>query len=244
MQSKPQGTSDKPKLQKKGAVPDVSESEVVHSTPIGFATGSRVQYLGTEHEILKGHKGTVLESQAEEGHEVVDFDGIGTPMKIPVRDLIVYDDVNVADPGALMTSKRPKARFVANTSGGLLVIPDLGDGFWMEAGEKADLLQYFTPQEINKSRGVDNAFNTTSDTTGLPQLVRLTSMNDQLPEGAIVIPEGEREDHRSTYEASRNEFDDKLEEDLAKEEERNEKLKGRRATRQHGRASQGLGRRG
>jgi len=86
----------------------------------------------------------------------------------------------------------PKCRFVANVGNTLVIIPDLRnpvdeEGFKLNPGEKVDLLLYFTPQEINRSRGLDNLIQgVTNPQTGEvvtpPVLKVLKSLDEEIPE--------------------------------------------------------------
>lgn len=217
------------------------------ATP-AFRKGDRVQYVGDL--AYKGMSGEVVGLRPD-GQPVVRLDGIPAPVNVPPSDLVLAGSEFDADPNALVTSKHPRARYVVNTSGGLLIIPDLVSdseegGIALDPGEKVDLLQMFTPEQINRSRGVTRALATVSETTGLKQLTVINSLDDPVPDGAIVVPLAQRVEPETVLQAPVNIFDQKLDEDYQKEQERNDRLKAasrrERHTSQHGRASRTLGR--
>lgn len=214
-----------------------------------FFAKDRVQYLGTEFSAYRGSIGTVV-AKKDQDHSAITLDGASTPVILPNADLIIHDDPNMADSAALMTGNKPRFRYIANTSGGLYVIPDLRsetepEGISLQAGEKLDLLQFFTVQQINRCSSMIMATQRLSESNNLPFITVLNSLEDPLPEGAIVVPMGLRVAAGTVIEAEPNVFDDKYAADLEKEDKRNEQLKAKsiaeRRTNRHGKASDGLG---
>ena len=215
---------------------------------ISMPAGTRVQYVGEHYAAYRGLKGELLTPRGPQS--IVKFDDIETPVTLPTADLISMRDEYSPDPKALAVSKKPRCRYVANTSGGILIIPDLVSaaeegGIALDPGEKLDLLQYFTPEQINRSRGLVRALKEISETTKLAQLTVIGSVDDPLPDGAIVKPLVERVSPGTTVEADANVYDRRIDEEYEKENIRNEKLKQgaqrRRHTTQHGRSSRNLG---
>jgi len=215
--------------------------------------GDRVQYLG-EMLAYRGQKGEVMDIVSKDNAAVL-LGGASIPIVFPMTELMLSDEKQ-ADPEALVTSSKPRYRYVANTSGGLLSIPDLKnavaeDGIALQASEKLDLLSMFTPREINRSRGLVNCTTAISEQSGLPLITVLNSLDDPLPEGSTVKPLAERVEAGVTLEAEQNIYDEKLTDVYVKEEERAEKLaasstkftRGRHTT-EHGRASSALGKGG
>ena len=207
--------------------------------------GVHVQYLG-DITAYHGQRGEVQDVMGVKASVL--FTGASMPIMMPVDELTVIDD-NQPDTEALMTSNKPRFRFMANTSGGILCIPDLkneaeDEGIGFQPGEKVDLLTMFTPQQINRSRGLVGCTKKISQ-TGLPAITVLNSLDDPLPEGAIIVPLALRTSPGTSIQADDNEFDEKLDRAYEKEEERAEKQRGashmRRHTRQQGRASKTLG---
>lgn len=214
-----------------------------------FKPRDRVKYLGNEFAAYYMQVGVVQDIMSDDRVAVL-LDGATNPIVLPTKDLTIAMDPNLADPAALMTSKQPRFRFIANTSGGLLSIPDLRsdsepEGIAFEAGEKADLLEFFTVEEINRARSLKRLIQDTSPTSGLPYLMVLESLDDPLPEGAVVKPMIDSLKPGDSVAAPENVFDDKLDELIAREEARNEKLKARtlrqRRTKTHGAGSSHLG---
>lgn len=224
------------------------------TVPTSLNDGDDIVVLGGDEksEAFRGMKGKIYRVHLEKGFAHVKLDNIPNPVEIPVDYLMPGLGDDAADPAALAGSKRPRVRFVANTSGGLLIIPDLrsagqdGEGLALQPGEKIDLLQLFEAREINKSVGLVRAMKKTSTNNNLSLLVEIESLDDPLPEGAIVKPLVEKHKPGDRFEDEPNEYDDKLAEDLRKEEERNDKLKknklAQRRTTQSGRGSSTLGR--
>ena len=115
-----------------------------------------------------------------------------------------------------------KARYIGNISGGTVIIPDLKNsidehGLSLNAGESRDLALYYTPQEINRSRGLDKAISGSKDPiTGKvvlkPSIRLLDDLNEELP--AIPKPPSQKHAPGTQLEAGRNFADDNLE-DLA-----------------------------
>ncbi len=220
--------------------------KIVETTDERITRGAHVQYLG-DIMAYHGQRGEVQDIMGKKASVL--FTGANIPIAMPVDELTVIDD-NQADHSALMTSNKPRFRFVANTSGGILCIPDLKneaeeDGIAFKAGEKLDLLTMFTPQQINRSRGLQNSVEKISDQTGLTMLTVLDSIDDPLPKGAIIKPLIERVEPGTTMQADENPFDEKLDRAYQKEEDQAEKVRGashhRRKTRLKGRASKTLG---
>jgi len=215
-----------------------------------LAPGDRVQYMGQTYAAYYGQAGEVKGS-LKDGLVVVLLDGAQNPVSLPEGELTPASDVNTADRQALMTSKQPRFRYIANTCGGQLTIPDLRsdtepDGLTFAPGEKADLLQFNTPEQINRARSLIRLAETKSEMTGLPMITVLKSMDDSLPEGAVVQPWASTLAAGQVVTDVRNIYDDKLDEVIEKEHARNEKLKAgslaRRKSAQHGQASKHIGR--
>ncbi len=209
--------------------------------------GAHVQYLG-DITAYHGQRGEVQDIMGKKASVL--FTGANIPIATPVNELTVIDD-NLPDAGALMTSSKPRFRYIANTSGGILCIPDLCneievEGIAFKAGEKIDLLTMFTPQQINRARSLIRCAEKISEQTGLPAITVLNSLDDPLPDGAIITPLSERVDPGTVLQADDNVFDEKLDRAYEKEEEQAEKVRGashhRRHTRQAGRASKTIGR--
>lgn len=208
--------------------------------------GVHVQYLG-DITAYHGQRGEVQDIMGTKASVL--FSGANIPISFPVDELTVIDD-NQPDADALITSNKPRFRYIANTSGGILCIPDLQnevepEGIAFKAGEKVDLLSMFTPQQINRSRGLQGSVTKISEQSGLPMITILTGLDDLLPDGAIIQPLAEKVAPGTTMQAEDNVFDEKLDRTYEKEEERAEKQRGashmRRHTRQKGRASKTLG---
>ncbi len=215
-----------------------------------LSPGDRVQYMGQTFAAYYGQAGEVKGS-LKNGLVVVLLDGAQNPVSLPVDELTPASDMNTADPQALMTSKQPRFRYIANTCGGQLSIPDLRsdterDGLTFAPGEKADLLQFFTPEQVNRARSLIRLAETKSELNGLPMITVLSSLDDPLPENAVVQPWATKLTPGQVVTDVRNIYDDKLDEAIEKEHARNEKLKAgslaRRKSAQHGQASKHLGR--
>ena len=202
----------------------------------------RVTYVGDTYVAYRGAGAEVL---AVRGDDVVlKFDGAQSPVTLPASDVVKADEHSV-DPNAIVDSKHPRVRFIANTSGGLHIIPDLvsqssESGIALQAGEKIDLLQYFSSEQINRSQGLRRAMTSVSPNNNLPFISTLTSLDDPLPEGSIVTPLVDRYPPGTTIEAPSNEYDLKITKSYQEEDDRNEKMR-RRHTTVHGRASRTLG---
>jgi len=226
----------------------VPQPEVSDGVP---QRGDVVQYIGDEFPAYRGQKGALRAIVGDTG--AVLLDGASIPVNLPLAHLITVEDNLAADPQAVVTSKRPRFRFIANTSGGKLSIPDLrtdnpdDEGLMLEASEKVDLLQFFTPEQINRCKSLPTLLTRLSVNNGLPVVTVLESMDDPLPEGSTVIPMAAQMPAESTIDADINIYDEKLNEDVRKEEERNEKLAAMalnaRRTTKHGAATKGMGRR-
>jgi len=226
-----------------------SEQTGVVSRPI-FVVHARVQYVGDDLSAFKGQTGKVA-GYTSDNKVAVLFDGAGSPIKLQEVDLIEARDPDEAKPDALMTSKQPRFRFIANTSGGILHLNDLrneteDEGIALDPGEVIDLLQSFTVEQINRAQSLPKLAQRLSENNGLSYITVLSSMEDELPEGTIVIPLGMQHKAGTMVEAKSNLFDDKLDEHLAKEEERNNRIaamaRTKRHTSQHGQASSRMGR--
>lgn len=215
-----------------------------------YGIDDRVQYIGQDLIAYRGGKGRIV-AVPKPGQAAVLLDGGTSPVIMPITDLIPDSDENTqADSAALMTSNKPRFRFIANTSGGEFGIPDLRseveeEGISLRAGEKIDLLKFFTVQQINRCQSLLAAVKTTSEQSGLPYITVLNSLDDPLPAGSIVIPLAQRTEPGTSLEAEANIYDEKIAEDVRKEEERNEKLMAKnvaaRRTTRHGRSSSHTG---
>lgn len=126
---------------------------------------------------------------------------------------------------------QPKVRFVGNISNDTIVIPDLKNavdesGLVLQPSQKIDLLLYYTPQEINRSRGLDNCINGIKDLKTEkeiqpPILKVLQSLEESIPPPAKSFVESHEKG--SQFEAEPNYADDnlkRLDEEERKEEER------------------------
>jgi len=215
------------------------------------ARGNQVQYLG-DIEAYSGQKGEVTDVMSSKKAAVL-FKGATNPISLIIEDLMVIAPEDIAEQSVLATSDRPRYRFIANTSGGLHFIPDLQnatmrEGIGFAACEVIDLLSIFTPQEINRSRGLINSVEKISAQTGLPYITVLESLDDLLPEGADLKSLVDRVKPGTVLEAEESEYDDKLYDVYEREEKQAERMSAtstkfkNRKTKQHGRASSGLGR--
>ena len=211
-----------------------------------IARGMNVQYLG-EIPAFNGQKGEVIDIIG--ANASVMFNGANQPISLSQDSLTIIDD-NQSDDRALATSNKPRYRFIANTSGGPLLIPDLNHpgeekGGGLAMGEKVDLLMLFSPKEINRSAGLKNSVTKISETNGLPMITVLSSLEDELPKDTFVKPLSETLEPGTTIQAPENPFDEKIDLAYEKEEKQAEKARGaaynRRSTRQHGRASEHKG---
>lgn len=138
------------------------------------------------------------------------------------------------------TQQEPKARFVLNATGNRYVIPDLKNsvdenGLTLNPGERIDLLQFYTPQEINRSRGLDNGIkgvkNPDNDAWAVtPGLIILESM-DQVVNYTPEKPFAQGKSAGSSFEAARNFADDNLDKLDLQEEKEFEKIKVRNGRR-------------
>jgi len=141
----------------------------------------------------------------------------------------------------------PKFRFVMNTSGTKLLIPDLGPhGVEFEINEKVDLTEEFSVEEINKSHGLYSACKkskaTDADGKKVPWLTEFKTKEEmdaftyKSPEpivniddeGSIKLAKGYKPG--DSFEAAPTVFDDKL----AEEDKKDERLE-QRALQQAGR---------
>lgn len=211
-----------------------------------IALGNRVQYIGTTLAAYRGQPGMVKAMYSNTCSIL--FDGASIPIEASLADVIPLADPNASDPNALMTSTKPRFRYIVNTSGGLLVIGDLKnatneEGIALQPGEKIDLLSFFDVKEINRAQSLVRATIKISEATKLPMVTVLSSLDDPIPTGSIIEPMGTKLAPGTQVEAARNEYDDKLDADIQKEIDRNLKLAAmsRRRTPQHGRGSSGLG---
>lgn len=247
------------------SVPDTTISFVEKSTNVeaeptkgndaqvdsAIGENDRVQYFGESMPAYQGQSG-VVKKILPSGKAAVLFDGARNPITIDPEELTsaISDEIPLAD--ATMLSKRPRYRYIGNTYGGLLLIPDLRsdtepEGIALQPGEKVDLLQMFTPEQINRCRSLNKLVEKKSPLNGLSFITVLDSLDDDLPHNAVVKPLIEREgiEDGSTIKAPRNQYDDQLDDIYQKEDDRNEKLKqqagGGRRTKQHGRGSTHMG---
>lgn len=151
-------------------------------------------------------------------------------------------NATVSDP--LMANIVPRYRIVQNRSDKLLIIPDLRDanedsmGLMLNPGQIEVLTDYYTPLQINRSRGLKWAATSLEGLGGNKALVPLNSVEEgesfvlpkkkELPKGTEIIDD------------SPNDFDLRFEELEAREAKREEKMLkktlGMRVTKQHGSA--------
>lgn len=136
--------------------------------------------------------------------------------------------------------RTPKFRFVMNTCGSKLLIPDLGPhGIELEINEKVDLTEEFSIEEINKSHGLYSACKKSKATDEMGNKVpwltcfktkqEMVACRTESPtpilnvddEGTLHIKEGHRA--KESFEAEPNVFDDKL----VEEDEKDKRLEER-----------------
>jgi len=120
----------------------------------------------------------------------------------------------------------PKARFVGNISGKMVIIPDLRnevdeEGLTLKPSEKIDLTLYYSAREINRSRGLDRLIQGETDLESgnvvcEPALKVLNSLDETMPP---VPTSFVKEKGSGSFEAAPN-FADKNLEDLDLQEEK------------------------
>jgi len=152
-------------------------------------------------------------------------------------------DASVADPQ--MIRVKPRYRIVQNQSIKFLIIPDLkayseDRGLTLEPGEYSVLTDFYTPQEINRSRGLRYAATEEPGLNGKPALIPLSCEEDA---AKFVLPEKKKYPKGTQVEdLEPNDFDERFEELEKREAKREEKLLkktlGMRRTKQHGSAPQ------
>lgn len=115
----------------------------------------------------------------------------------------------------------PKVRFVGNISNEMLIIPDLRndvdeEGLTILPGQKIDLLLYYSPREINRSRGLDNFLHglknpATGEKIYDPKLKVLSSMDEELPPVPLTIEQQYKgKENRTFYDETFNYADRNL----------------------------------
>lgn len=129
------------------------------------------------------------------------------------------------------TGITPKVRFIGNPTNQLIIIPDLRNavdenGLSLNPGEKIDLTQYYTPQEINRSRGLDRLLKGSKNpVTGeeiIPvSLLELKSLDDELPDPPKPFAYGK--EPGSVFHADRNYADQNLDRLATQEQKETER---------------------
>lgn len=146
----------------------------------------------------------------------------------------------VQDP--FMTRVEPRYNIVQNRSNLMLIIPDLKTnpedmGLVLQPGDSIRLTDFYSPQEINRSKGLRYSATKLQGTNGFA----LVPLNDESEGADFKIPERRHYARGTMYEdVVPNDFDLRFEELEAKEAKRDEKLLRKtlagRVTRQHGQA--------
>jgi hypothetical protein len=137
-------------------------------------------------------------------------------------------NAKLADPVGAQVE--PRYKIVQNRSDSILVFPDLRDGnnpddrgLSLNPGEVVTLTDFYTPMEINRSRGLRSASMNIPGIAGQKALVSLRSedegMNFIPPKKAVYAPGTLRVDDRP------NDFDLRYEEMELKESKREQKLR-------------------
>lgn len=125
----------------------------------------------------------------------------------------------------------PKARFIGNDTGcEILIISDLKNevdeyGLTLQPGEKIDLINYYEPKQINRSRGLDNFLSQ-------GKVKKLNSLDDMVKPKEKSF--SEQSAKGSTFEAKANFADDNLyiieEKDRRIEEKQKNSILSRKTT--------------
>lgn len=148
-------------------------------------------------------------------------------------------NATISDP--MMVRVEPRYNIIQNRSNKILLVPDLKTGvedmgLQLQPGEHIVLTDFYSPQEINRSKGLLFAATKMPGVAGNMALVPIASTEQALefkpPErrhyepGTMIIDE------------SQNDFDDRFEELLKRDAKRDEKLikktLGMRKQKQHG----------
>lgn len=149
-------------------------------------------------------------------------------------------NATIADP--YMVRVEPRYTIVQNRSTNILSFPDLKTGpedmgLDIQPGEVVLLTDFYSPQEINRSRGLRWAM----EQEGVGGNKALVPLNSEEEGKDFVLPEKKTYPKGSSFEdTSHNDFDDRFAELEEREAKREEKLLRKtlasRRTRQHGQA--------
>lgn len=146
----------------------------------------------------------------------------------------------VSDP--FMTRVAARYNIVQNRSNLMLIIPDLKTnpedmGLVLNPGDSIRLTDFYSPQEINRSKGLRYSATKLQGINGFA----LVPLNDESEGADFKVPERRHYEKGTSYDdVTPNDFDLRFEELEAKEAKREEKLMRKtlagRVTRQHGQA--------
>jgi len=127
----------------------------------------------------------------------------------------------------MMVQVEPRYVIVQNQSDKFLVVPDMKTndddmGLTFQPGEVVVLTDFYTPQEINRSKGLRHAATDLNGVGGRPILVPLSSEEEGL---AFKVPKKTKYSKGTMFEdTAQNDFDDRFAELEAREAKREEKL--------------------
>lgn len=146
----------------------------------------------------------------------------------------------VSDP--FMTRVAARYNIVQNRSNLMLIIPDLKTnpedmGLVLNPGDSIRLTDFYSPQEINRSKGLRYSATKLQGVNGFA----LVPLNDESEGADFKVPERRHYEKGTSYDdTTPNDFDLRFEELETKEAKREEKLMRKtlagRVTRQHGQA--------
>jgi len=145
----------------------------------------------------------------------------------------------IADP--MMVRVEPRYTIVQNRSNRILLVPDLKTGaedlgLSLNPGEVIVLTDFYSPQEINRSKGLRHA---ATEMKGVGDHMALVPLNTEEEGAEFAVPERKKYPAGTIIEdTSDNDFDDRFEELMRREAKREEKLMrktlGMRKQKQHG----------
>lgn len=163
--------------------------------------------------------------------------------KMAARELPATGNANATISDPFMVNVEARYNIVQNQSDQVLIVPDMKTndedmGLVFQPGEVITLADYYSPQEINRSKGLRHA---ATKMVGVGNKFMLIPLNTEEEGVLFKVPEKVKHIKGSMFEdTAHNDFDDRFAELEAKEAKREEKLlrktlAGKR-TKQHGQA--------
>lgn len=160
------------------------------------------------------------------------------------EELLAYHKQAIKDANEIALEDEDQAcfKYCINTSGGQVLLPDLGarlidpqsdSMITFEAGERINLHSYFTRKAINVNRRMlIGAFNMSGNLFGLPVLMCVKSLDIVLPFNPVSLSTAEKMKSKGlkSVEMPANEYDHKLADEIKKEKEYNDRLINRPGT--------------